>query len=186
MVSLDQALMAVGDTDNQGLLLDSPLHFIGFSRGTVVKSEIIQRLGTYYPNAGGVVRDANGQVIAGDLHMTTIDPHDFDQPSLGPVYRDFEEPEVKVWDNVTFVDNYYQTVPDRDNGFTFTPRGRKIEGIPEGASVELNGKAGFTSQSFQRCLRRLFSPIPPVALSVKRHVFPERAFKPIATENPVT
>ncbi|NEQ48475.1 MAG: PKD domain-containing protein [Leptolyngbya sp. SIOISBB] len=145
MVSLDQALMEVDDTDNQGLLLDSPLHFIGFSRGTVVNSEIIQRLGTYYPNAGGVVRDENGQVIAGDLHMTTIDPHDFDQPSLGPVYRDFKEPEVTVWDNVTFADNYYQTVPDRDNGFTFTPSGRKIEGIPEGASVELNGKAGFTN-----------------------------------------
>ena len=36
-------------------------------------------------------------------------------------------------------------MPDRDNGFTFTPSGRKIEGIPEGASVELNGKAGFTN-----------------------------------------
>ncbi|MEM9120625.1 MAG: hypothetical protein AAGD09_22495 [Cyanobacteria bacterium P01_F01_bin.56] len=71
----------------------------------MVNSEIIQRLGTYYPNAGGVVRDENGQVIAGDLHMTTIDPHDFDQPSLGPVYRDFKEPEVQVWDNVTFADN---------------------------------------------------------------------------------
>ena len=67
---------------NQGLLLNSDLHFIGFSRGTVVNSEIIQRLGTYFPHAGGVERDASGKVIKGDLQMTTIDPHDFDQPNL--------------------------------------------------------------------------------------------------------
>ncbi|NEP78129.1 MAG: hypothetical protein F6K39_08025 [Okeania sp. SIO3B3] len=36
---------------NQGALFNSPLHFIGFSRGTVVNSEIIQRLGTFFPEA---------------------------------------------------------------------------------------------------------------------------------------
>jgi large repetitive protein len=38
---------------SQGDLFNSALHFIGFSRGTVVNSEIIQRLGTYFPHAGG-------------------------------------------------------------------------------------------------------------------------------------
>ncbi|MGB6015803.1 MAG: DNA/RNA non-specific endonuclease, partial [Nodosilinea sp.] len=150
IVALDRVLMDIVDGQSrpsQGALLDSPLHFIGFSRGAVVNSEIIQRLGTYFPNAGGVVRDAQGQVIKGDLQMTTIDPHDFDQPSLGPVYRDFKEPEVKVWENVTFADNYYQTVAPKDGTFTFTPRGREIAGIPSGASVNLDGRAGFTEDN---------------------------------------
>jgi large repetitive protein len=147
IVALDKALMnnTGGESgQTQGDLLDSPLHFIGFSRGTVVNSEIIQRLGTYYPNAGGVFRDDNGQVIRGDLQMTTIDPHDFDQPSLGPVFRDFKEPKVQVWENVTFADNYYQTVAPIDGTITLTPRGRDIEGS---ASVKLDGRAGFTEDN---------------------------------------
>jgi hypothetical protein len=38
---------------SQGAIFNSPLHFVGFSRGTVVNSEIIQRVGTYFPLAGG-------------------------------------------------------------------------------------------------------------------------------------
>jgi len=49
-------------------ILQSPLHFIGHSRGTVVNSEMIQRLGTYFPSVS--------------VQMTTLDPHDFNQPSL--------------------------------------------------------------------------------------------------------
>ncbi len=45
----------------QGNLFNSPMHFIGFSRGTVVNSKIIQRLGTYYPLAGGFEADGNGR-----------------------------------------------------------------------------------------------------------------------------
>ncbi|MDH5669638.1 MAG: Ig-like domain-containing protein, partial [Nitrospira sp.] len=51
-----------------GTIFNSPLHFIGLSRGAVVNSEIIQRLGTYFPN-----------VL---VQQTTLDPHDFNQPSL--------------------------------------------------------------------------------------------------------
>ncbi|MDH5668189.1 MAG: putative Ig domain-containing protein [Nitrospira sp.] len=51
-----------------GALFASPLHFIGLSRGAVVNSEIIQRLGTYFPNV--------------PVQQTTLDPHDFNQPSL--------------------------------------------------------------------------------------------------------
>jgi hypothetical protein len=46
----------------------APIHLIGHSRGTSVNSEIIQRLGTSLPD----VR----------VQMTTLDPHDFNQPSL--------------------------------------------------------------------------------------------------------
>jgi DNA/RNA endonuclease G (NUC1) len=112
----------------QGRVLNSPMHFIGFSRGTVVNSEIIQRLLTAFPHAGGV-SDSDR-----DLQMTTIDPHDFEQPSLNnfgvisgivPNYSDFHEPKVQVWKGITFADNYYETVPQLD-GNSLTPAGRDI------------------------------------------------------------
>jgi large repetitive protein len=126
---------------SQGDLLNSPLHFIGFSRGTVVNSEVIQRLGTFFPQAGGVIRDANGKVLQGDLQMTTIDPHDFYQSNLdkgflnavnskAKDYSDFYEPPVTVWSNVTFADNYYQE--RGNNGLltvtSATPNGRILPG----------------------------------------------------------
>ncbi|MBF2017605.1 MAG: beta-propeller fold lactonase family protein [Rivularia sp. T60_A2020_040] len=128
----------------QGDIFDSPLHFIGFSRGTVVNSEIIQRLGTYFPNAGGVERDEEGKINrgTGDLQMTALDPHDFYQPSLAiEAFRDFYEPKVQVWDNVTFADNYYQTVAD-PNGLTATPNGRNIPELPESETSKNPQPAG--------------------------------------------
>ena len=123
----------------QGSLLNSPLHFVGFSRGAVVNSEIIQRLGTFYPLAGGFTKAKNGDRIGGDLQMTTLDPHDFNQPGLNlPIignFSDFYEPKVQVWDNVTFADNYFQTVPDL-NGNTLTPAGRDIPNVPNTESPD--------------------------------------------------
>ncbi|MGH7895051.1 MAG: hypothetical protein ACREQL_10295, partial [Candidatus Binatia bacterium] len=52
-----------------GNLLTSQLHFIGHSRGTVVNSEIVQRLGKWNPSVT-------------NIQMTTLDPHDFKQDSL--------------------------------------------------------------------------------------------------------
>ncbi len=52
-----------------GKLFGSALHFIGHSRGTSVNSEVIQRLGTYFPSKT-------------DIQMTSLDPHEFDQASL--------------------------------------------------------------------------------------------------------
>ncbi|MEM6526258.1 MAG: DNA/RNA non-specific endonuclease, partial [Bacteroidota bacterium] len=177
MVQLDQALGGdVGEKDSSGKLVrlyddegdlirkhgdifNSALHFIGFSRGTVVTSEIIQRLGTYFPYAGGPINadgtpvTRNGKQVR-NLQMTTIDPHDFFQESLkinlllpGTTirdYRDFDEPRVEVWENVTFADNYYQTVANPE-GSTFTPNGRFVEGAD--VNVKLNGRAGFTSDN---------------------------------------
>jgi large repetitive protein len=138
----------------QGALFDSLLHFIGYSRGTVVESEIIQRLGTYFPHAGGVYKDASGNVIKGDLQMTTIDLHDFKQDNLnkgwlGLVnsdakdYSNFYEPEVKVWDNVTFADNYYQTRTNTNvvlGAGSTTPNGRFLDGADVNKNLtELTG-----------------------------------------------
>ncbi|WP_341735970.1 DUF4114 domain-containing protein [Microcoleus sp. CAWBG640] len=117
----------------QGDLFNSPMHFMGFSRGTVVNSEILQRLGTFFPQAGGVQGSNNR-----DLQMTTIDPHDFYQPSLNlqlpgfisTNFSDFYEPKVQVWNNVTWADNYYQTVAD-PNGVTATPNGRALGLLPQ-------------------------------------------------------
>ena len=53
---------------NQGKLFNSYLHFIGFGQGAVVNDEIIQRLGTDYPLAGGATLDDMKNIIRGDLH----------------------------------------------------------------------------------------------------------------------
>ncbi len=80
----------------QGAVFNSPLHFIGFSRGTVVNSKTIQRVGTFFLHAGGAINpdgtpvvDDTGKPVR-DLQMTTVDPHDFRQESLKsnvPFYR---------------------------------------------------------------------------------------------------
>src|SRR3546814_4309376 len=64
-----------------GKILSTPLHFIGHGRGTVVNSEIIQRLGTTFPNAGN---PSASDPLAGNggIQMTTLDIHDGNQPSL--------------------------------------------------------------------------------------------------------
>ncbi|MEZ2232067.1 DNA/RNA non-specific endonuclease [Microcoleus sp.] len=116
----------------QGDLFNSPMHFMGFSRGTVVNSEIVQRLGTFFPQAGGT------SLANRDLQMTTIDPHDFYQPSLNlqlpgfisTNFSDFYEPKIQVWNNVTWADNYYQNVAD-PNGLTATPNGRALSLLPQ-------------------------------------------------------
>ncbi len=127
LVQLDQLFIAETSIAKQGAIFNSPLHFVGFSRGTVVNSEIIQRLGTHFPKAGG---RENSDVR--DLQMTTLDPHDFDQPGLNVVtdnFGDFKEPKVQVLKNVTFADNYYQTVPNLLSG-TVSPAGRNIPNLP--------------------------------------------------------
>lgn len=127
LVQLDGVLKDETSTAKQGAVFNSPLHFVGFSRGTVVNSEIIQRLGTYFPDAGG---KENSDIR--DLQMTTLDPHDFDQPGLNVVtdnFGDFREPKVQVWKHVTFADNYYQTVPNLLSG-TVSPAGRNIPNLP--------------------------------------------------------
>ncbi len=121
---------------NTGDLFSSPIHFIGFSRGTVVNSEIAQRLLKTFPFAGG--SDEGNR----DFQVTTIDPHDFDQQSLTlPLiggFRNFYEPKVQSWDGITFADNYYQTTANPTELGSFTPNGRNIPNLlpPEDTSNE--------------------------------------------------
>jgi hypothetical protein len=68
---------------------------------TVVDTEIVQRLGTYFPAAGGQVLYSNGEKVDNsrrDLQVTTLDRY------TGTI----ADPTVKTWTNVTYADNYYQ------------------------------------------------------------------------------
>jgi hypothetical protein len=80
-------------------MFSSPFHFIGVGQGATINSEIIQRLGTVFPDVWGL-----GNPL--DLQMTTIDPHDFPQQSLSGTRRVINEPKIEVWENVSFADNY--------------------------------------------------------------------------------
>ncbi|MCP5368369.1 MAG: tandem-95 repeat protein, partial [Hyphomicrobiales bacterium] len=205
LVKLDQE--TGGTLGMAGGLLSSPLHFIGHSRGTSVNSEIIQRLGTYYPGSDSGI---------GDIHMTTLDPHEFEQKSLdAPLaqlgeaaiaistlaagaavayaaytwnptgltwalraaklatwvqralttaqrvglqikpmeYADFKDPDVKVWSNVSFADNYYQEAAAANPepgilypSFTATPNGRSIPGAD--IDLDMDIMAGFGKEDF--------------------------------------
>jgi len=70
----------LGTADLGDALKKSPWHLIGFSRGASVTSEIVQRLGTYYPTGepGGIAQ----------LQVTMLDPHDFAQASLAVPLQD--------------------------------------------------------------------------------------------------
>jgi DNA/RNA endonuclease G (NUC1) len=104
LVQFDQQLSPIPiPLLNQGKLFNSPLHFIGFGQGAVVNSEIVQRLGTYYPNAGGT------DPITRDLHVTTIDPYFYETNRPTGTFGNVTDPLVWNWNNVTYADNYYQT-----------------------------------------------------------------------------
>ena len=192
-------------------LFGSPLHMIGHGRGAVVNSEVIQRLGTHFPAAGG----------QWGIHMTTLDPHDMAQETfaipldqiaraaglaaaalvgiinpaagariarlaywklpelfnalasyglkLNPIqYQDFKDPDVQVWENVDFADNYYQDLARTETtdlpvgellrrlSFTATMNGRALSNTLTAENglyahmntadidVRLNGRSGFT------------------------------------------
>ncbi|MBX7103984.1 MAG: hypothetical protein K1X57_07875 [Gemmataceae bacterium] len=111
-----------------------PLHFIGHSYGTVVNSEVIQRLGYL----DGLTVD----------QLTTLDPHDFYEVftgSLTPTYEiNVKQPDVHVWSNVTYADNYYNTA-GTSSLFSPLPHGRALDGAMTQAAVNVNlsSLAGF-------------------------------------------
>ena len=96
------------------------LHFIGHSRGTVVMSEAIQRLGAYASLSGFLPGNLD---IDPDIHFTTLDSHpwdeDLDDSFLGNAYdrwvngdfyvdADDLRDGVVCWRNVAYADNYWQ------------------------------------------------------------------------------
>jgi hypothetical protein len=113
------------DRDAEGKLFESPMHLVGHSRGTIVTSEIVQRLGTYFGDKLGKKSTSKN-----DLHVTYLEAHDFKQRlPFGPFspYNTFYEPSVQVWDNVNFADNYFQEVPKPNSLLGLvTPFGRNI------------------------------------------------------------
>ncbi|MDY6805765.1 MAG: DUF4114 domain-containing protein [Cyanobacteriota bacterium] len=110
------------DKDLDGQLFSSPMHFMAHSRGTIVTSEMIQRLGTYFEDKVGKKSTSEN-----DLHVTYIDAHDFKQKLPTGRFDTFYEPSVQVWDNVNFADNYFQEVPKPDDWLALaTPIGRNI------------------------------------------------------------
>ncbi|HYU32388.1 MAG TPA: putative Ig domain-containing protein [Thermoanaerobaculia bacterium] len=84
------------DQDTRGMVFKSPIHLIGQSRGTVVTSELAQRIGTYQTDAKRPP----------DVHMTLIDPHDFKQDSLN-VRIDYLLSGLEYLGNLLFKDPTY-------------------------------------------------------------------------------
>jgi hypothetical protein len=96
-------------------LAESPMHFIGHSRGGSVITEMARLLG-----AQGVWVD----------QMTTLDP---DPVSL------FGDPPMKNYANILFADNYWQDMGDG----VFVPNGQSIPGAYNRQLTNLNG--GYSS-----------------------------------------
>ncbi len=77
-----------------GGLVGRPLHLLGHSRGAIVNSEAVRRLG-----AAGISVD----------HVTTMDPHPVNG-TLDAPYFDFDwgDPLPQKWSNVVWADNYWR------------------------------------------------------------------------------
>jgi hypothetical protein len=165
------ASLVQADIQTQGKLLGGYLHLIAHSRGTVVNSELSQRLLWY--------KEVYGSSSPLDLHITTLDPHDQEQPSLiidGGAkkfftqvlgdniwvskpelglseidYSQFYDPNVQAWAGVDYADNYYQHIASETLGsITNTPNGRSLAGadplyVDNGFDFEfdLSGFKGF-------------------------------------------
>lgn len=104
-----------------------PLHFIGHSYGTVVNSEVIQRLGYL-----------DGQSVD---QMTTLDPHDFYEVFTGSITPNYEanikQPDVHVWSNIRYADNYYN-LSGTSTLFSPLPHGRPLDGAMDKAAINVN------------------------------------------------
>ena len=140
--SLLASLVTLNYNFGNDMLFNSPWHFVGFGRGTIVNSEIVQRLGTFFP------KEENPNKFP-DLQMTTIDIPESEQGSLFSNLRVVNEPEVKVWDNVTYADNYYQTSVLQSGDFTTTPAGSSLPGadweVFLGGTNSSSSRMGFDS-----------------------------------------
>ncbi|WP_377475684.1 MAG: hypothetical protein P2A85_22955 [Microcoleus anatoxicus] len=128
---------------NQNLantLFNSPMHFMGFGQGAAIDNEIVQRLGSYFPFAGGT------SLVNRDLQMTTIDPYAFDPNEFVASLKSFRDPEVRIWENVTYADNYYQDISALDTQEINTPAGRRI--AEADWNVHLGGSDGLSRIGF--------------------------------------
>jgi hypothetical protein len=128
--------------------LGRSLHIIGHSRGCAVASELVQRLGYY------------GFPVA---YFTNLDPHDFDEPVIPPDNY-FLDPQIQVWTNVRYADNFWQT-----STANLVPSGRPLDhltcGFPH--EMDLTGLPGFRCEdswwnnSHSRTIRWYLGTIVP-------------------------
>jgi photosystem II stability/assembly factor-like uncharacterized protein len=81
-------------------------HFISHSRGTVVTSEVVQRMGVYNIPVN---------------YVTYLDPHDFAEGTV-PFDGVFHDPAVQLWSNINYADNFYQQANN-----LIVPSGRSLE-----------------------------------------------------------
>ncbi|MFO0832889.1 MAG: LamG-like jellyroll fold domain-containing protein [Phycisphaerales bacterium] len=78
-------------------LADKSIHLIGHSRGAVVNSELARR---FVANGIGVDQ------------LTYLDPHPVNGTFAEPIALDWGDPVPRVWEGVTWADNYYRTDSD--------------------------------------------------------------------------
>ena len=113
----DAIFASLWQLNADGGLNRAPLHIIGHSRGTVVSSELAQRLGLF-------------GIKPTDLQVSLLDVHDFNQPSLNLgklINDDFADPDAVYWQNVSFLDNYYERqASEVQQALTFNPNGRSL------------------------------------------------------------
>ncbi|MDH5669953.1 MAG: M10 family metallopeptidase domain-containing protein, partial [Nitrospira sp.] len=135
------------DKSQGGKIFNSPLHFWSHSRGTIVTSEILQRLGEYENRF--LSQQATYHPL--DIQFTTLDVHDeFYGPQtnltpLGIDWTDFNEPSVYAWSNVDFADNYYQILSARQPTIPSTAFPFFASASPDGRllpSADLNWQFG--------------------------------------------
>jgi hypothetical protein len=106
------------------LLTGRSVHFIGHSRGAVVTSEAVRRLGR-----DGIIVD----------QLTALDPHPvngFFEDGFG---EDWDDPFPQVWENVVFADTYY-----RQDGASSFGANQDTDGyaVPGSFSVDLTPRLG--------------------------------------------
>ncbi|GAB1539092.1 hypothetical protein NUACC21_17570 [Scytonema sp. NUACC21] len=134
--TLFASLVNLNQTLDRNQLFNSRTHFVGYGQGAVINSEIIQRLGSFFP------KDRYSSFFP-DLQMTMVDPHDFQQNSLDRSLWNLNEPGIRVWNNVTYADNYYQNVGTGGK----TRNGREIIGADRNTNI--GGRANFTPDNGQ-------------------------------------
>ncbi|MFN0038823.1 MAG: tandem-95 repeat protein, partial [Burkholderiales bacterium] len=150
-------------------------HFVGFSRGAAVASEVIQRLGKYFPpgTSGAVAQIKLTTLDSGSPQTVniedTLDTLSTVSPAVGNLfdgyvqalveynaatgelyvpYGDLRDPAVRTWSNILFHDNYYGGRP----GATSLPESDLELNLANRAGFGSNGVIPGTSSDWFRTL----------------------------------
>ncbi len=111
--ALYAAMVDHGYLDPEQGTAPKPVHLIGHSRGTVVASELAQRMGAY-----GIPLN----------HVTYLDVHDWDEPDV-LVDGEFHDPAVQVWSNTEYANTFWQELSPLGLPPCAIPSGRQLTHI---------------------------------------------------------